>query len=481
MINNNETKLAILGGSPTRSTPFIVEPMIDHNEEKLVLEALKQRNFSRYIGVGVDDEVLKMPSAEAAQITDYWHFLGGENVRQFSASFAVKMGTPFAIPVSSATAGLSIALAAAGIGPYDEVILPGISFSATGNAPLMIGAIPVFVDVNPETFCIDPNEIIKAISPRTKAILPVHLCGNMADMDAIMDIANQYKLKVIEDACQAIGGSWNNKKSGTIGDAGVFSFQQSKNIMTGEGGMIITSDPEIAKRCRMILNHGELCFDDTATTEELAGIIGLNFRMPELSAALGRAQLEKLDTVNNWRIKNADFLQKELNNIPGLKIPINQSTSNSPAENIPHFFTLLFDENAMGMPRSLFVSALRDEGIPVGTGYSRPMYANPTFLKRTAFNKNGFPWVDGSGVKSEITYEHGQCPVCENLLYKEFLWFYHIAYSSTIDDMTDIVNAIKKVINNKDELIAAEHLLEDRSKEYSAGRIGVAPKMLKGK
>ena len=282
---------AILGGTPERSRPFIVEPMIDENEERLVLAAIREKNFSRYIGSHSPDleTSLRLPSAEAAAIEADWHFLGGPNVRAFAAEFAAAFDVPFAVPVSSATTGLSIALGAAGIAPGDEVILPAISFSATASAILLFNAIPVFADVDPLSFCLNPAAVEAAVTPATKAILPVHLLGNLADMDALLDIAERHGLMVIEDAAQAPGAHWRDARAGTLGNAGVFSFQQSKNIMTGEGGMIVTRDAEIARRARLILNHGEVAFDDAASARDLANIIGLNARLPELSAALGRA------------------------------------------------------------------------------------------------------------------------------------------------------------------------------------------------
>jgi len=465
------SQLALLGGPPLRTEPFRVEPMIDETEEQLVLQAIRERNFSRYIGIAVDRDTLRMTSAEADALTDYWHFLGGPNVRAFAAAFAARFDVPYAIPVTSATAGLGIALAAAGVGPGDEVILPALSFSATGNAVLLFNSIPVFVDI-------DPAAIEAAISPRTKAILPVHLTGNIADMDRVLEIARRHGLKVIEDACQAIGGSWRNRFTGTLGDAGVFSFQQSKNIMTGEGGMIVTRDPEIAARCRLIVNHGELVFGDDATDEELANVVGFNYRMPELCAALGRAQLVKLDRVNAWRTRNAETLRRELAGIPGIVLPPSQRAEGGPARDVPHFFVALWDAEAAGMPRSLFVAALRAEGIPVGTGYSRPMYAAPTFLKRIAYGAGGYPWIT-PGFTSPVTYFKGMCPISEALLDDRFLWLYHIAYSSTEDDMRDVAAVVRKVMAGRDSLIAAMPSLADKLGGHSSGRIGVALQHLK--
>lgn len=477
------TDLAILGGSPTRNRPFLVEPMVDEDEERMVLQAIRERNFSRYIGSPTPDieAQLRLESRKAAAITDYWHFLGGPNVRGFAAEFSEAFDVPYAIPINSATTGLSVALAACGLEPGDEVIVPALSYTATGSAPLMYQYIPVFVDVDPLTFCIDPKAIERAITPRTRAIMVVHLTGNVADMDAILETARVHGLKVIEDTAQAIGATWKGAKAGTLGDAGVFSFQQSKNIMTGEGGMIVTRDAEVARRCRLILNHGEVVFDDNSDPADMVNMVGFNFRLPELCAALGRAQLRKLDSVNAWRARNADILRRELDGLAGITLPPSQRhESGGPARDVPHLFVSLYDGEVMGMPRELFVAALREEGIPVGTGYVRPMYANPMFLKKIAFGRAGAPWVSPDGKASPVEYRHGQCPVAERLLGRSFLWFYHIAYSSTEDDMLDIGRAVRKVVAGREALLANAERLRDKLGAYSSGRIGVAPAQLKG-
>ena len=468
------TDLAILGGAPVRMRPFQVEPLVDSDEEAMVLAAIRDKNFSRYIGSNAPDieKTLRMTSAEAASIGDYWHYLGGSNVRAFAAEFAAAFGAPYAIPVNSATTGLSVALAAAGVGPGDEVIVPAISFSATASAVLLFNSIPVFADVDPATFCIDPHAVRAAIGPRTKAILPVHLAGNVADMHEILAIAREHGLVVIEDAAQAPGASWNGQKAGTLGAAGVFSFQQSKNIMTGEGGMIVTSDPEVARRCRLIINHGEVIFDAHHTADDLANIVGCNFRMPELCAAVGRAQLRKLDTVNEWRTRNADILRDGLSGLPGLRLPPSQREGNV-ARDVPHMFVALHDAKSMGIGRSIFVAALRAEGIPVGTGYVRPMYANPTFLKGIAFGRDGCPWTcqcDGGAVRV-YRYEMGMCPVAERLLDEEFLWFYHVAYPSTEADMADIIAAVRKVVDGRARLADRAGAIDPAMGARSQGRV----------
>ena len=471
--------LAILGGPPVRTAPFLVEPMVDAEEERMVLEAVREKNFSRYIGAASDDieTILRMTSAEAASIEEYWHVLGGPNVRAFAAEFADKFGVDHAIPINAATTGLSVALAAAGVGPGDEVIVPAISFSATASAVLLFNSIPVFADVDPDTFCLDPDSVAAAITPRTRAILPVHLTGNVAELDAFRALADGHDLILIEDAAQAPGAKWGEKFAGTLGDAGVFSFQQSKNIMTGEGGMIVTDDPEIARRCRLILNHGEVALDAQHGPEDLANIIGCNFRMPELCAAVGRAQLRKLDAVNDWRTRNANILREEFRDLPGLRLPPSQRRGNTPAEDVPHLFVALHDADEMGIPREVFVAALRAEGVPVGTGYVRTMYANPTFLQQVAYGTGGCPWTcqRNGDANAPRRYEMGMCPVSERLLDKEFLWFYHIAHASTEADMADIGHAVRKVIGQREALGRVNPADFAGQGAQAQGRIGTSP------
>ena len=472
-------ELALFGGPPVRTAPFLVEPMTNGDEERMVLAAIRDKNFSRYIGSSSGDieEVLRMTSAQAAEVSDYWHFLGGENVRMFAAEFAEKFGVEFAVPINSATTGLSVALAAAGVGPGDEVIVPAISYTATASAVLLFNSIPVFADVDPLTFCIDPDAVRAAITPRTRAILPVHLTGNVADMDALLDIADAHGLCIIEDAAQAPGAKWSGRMAGTLGKAGVFSFQQSKNIMTGEGGMIVTDDAEIARRCRLILNHGEVVFEDHHTAKDMANIVGCNFRMPELCAAVGRAQLKKLDAVNDWRKRNADILRSEFAGVRGLRVPPSQGAGNSPADDVPHLFVALFDKEEMGMSREVFIAALRAEGVPAGTGYVRTMYANPTFGKYVAFGSGNCPWScrkDGADAAARPNYDRGICPVGERLLDEQFLWFYHIAHASTEEDMADIGRAVRKVAGHREALfgVSSDSLGELAAKQQ--GRIGVS-------
>lgn len=442
--------LALFGGSPVRQIPFQSTSPTDHEEWQSVKKVLERREFSRFMGSPSKDieRVLTLTSAEAEQFEDpYFSFLGGKMVRLFEADFAKKFNVGYAVSMNSATSALSASLAAAGVEAGDEVITTCMSFNATATSILLFNAIPVFVDIDPVSYCLDPLKIEAAITSSTRAIMVVHLLGNAADMDAILDIAERHHLKVIEDCAQAPGTLYRNKLVGTIGDIGVFSFQETKNITTGEGGMAITKDPLLAKRLRLIRNHGESIPDETWTEESLSNLVGMNFRMTELTAALGVAQLSKLDRNNQVRTENAYYLAEHLKNFPGISSPSYIEGT------VPHIFALLYHEQQTALSRGKIIAALRAEGIPVGSGYLRLVYENPLFLKRIAYGRGHCPWsCQGSG----RVYRQGDCPIAETLLRQKFIWYYHINAPNSVDDMKDVVRAFEKIFENKTRLKYAD-------------------------
>jgi dTDP-4-amino-4,6-dideoxygalactose transaminase len=236
---------------------------------------------------------------------------------------------------------------------------------------------------------------------------------------------------------------------GTIGAAGVFSFQQSKNIMTGEGGMVLTDDPEIARKVRLILNHGETVLDDRHSDDEIANVIGCNFRMTELCAAVGRAQLPKLAAVNEWRMRNYRILVDAVSDLAWLTPPHIPDG----VQYVCHALAFLYDAKRADCPRDVFAAAIRAEGVPVGTGYVRTMYESPTFLRRIALGKGGWPWTAGAS-PSPVHYQRGQCPVAEALLGEQFIWIYHVAHPSTKEDMLDVAAAFHKVAAHLPQIAA---------------------------
>ncbi len=442
------SKLAAFGGAPVREKPFHSSVVIDRHEQELINQVLQNKEFSRFMGSpnqGITEELI-LPSLDAEKIEgQYFSFLGGRMVRKFEAEFSRKFDVPYSVSVNSATSGLSVALGAAGVGPGDEVITTCMSFNATATSILLFNSIPVFVDVDRNTFCLDPARVEQAIGPKTKAILVVHLLGNAADMDAIMKIARQHKLIVIEDCAQAPGTKYKGKYVGTIGDAGVFSFQETKNMMTGEGGMVITKSPHLARKMRLIRNHGESIPEETWDDDSLVNVVGMNFRMTELTAALGIAQIAKLDENNRVRTENAYYLSNELQDLPGISIPIIKEGV------VPHIFALIYDSHLTGVNRDKVLAALRAEGIPVGSGYLRLMHENPIFLRKIAYGKNQCPWSCHL-YDSKREYNIGEFQVSENLIKEKFIWFYHINRPNEVEDMEDVSNAFRKVFDGLDLL-----------------------------
>lgn len=442
--------LALLGGEPIRTTPFASSVVIDDDEKTLVAETLERGELSRFMGSpsGDMERVLTLTSAEAVDYEpQYFTFLGGRMVRRFEADFAAMFGSRFAVSVNSATSGLSTALAAVGAGPGDEVIVTCLSFNASATSILMTNATPVFVDVDRQSLCLDPEAVRRAITPRTKAILAVHLLGNSADLDTLSAIAREHGLALIEDCAQAPGTRYGERYVGTIGDLGVFSFQETKNMTTGEGGMIVTDDARLAKRCRLVRNHGESIADESTPDAELDCMVGFNFRMTELSAAVGVAQLRKLPENNRVRSENARFLAERLRRLPGLDVP---AWVDDPA-NVIHVLPVLYDADAAGAPREVVMAAIRAEGVPVGQGYQRLMPANPLFCRAVAFGEKHCPFACALH-GADAPREQGPWPVAERLLEQEFIWFYQINRPNTLEDMEDVAVAFESVLENAEAL-----------------------------
>lgn len=441
--------LALLGGPATRTQPFPPVACIDHEEEDAVLAVLRSRLLSGFVGSTSAnvESWLAMPSAEAAaaNLPDY-SFLGGRTVRQFEADFARWAGIPFAVSNSTATGALSAALAACGVGPGDEVITTCMSFTATGASILTFNSIPVFVDVSPGNYCLDPAAVERAITPATKAILVVHLYGLAADMDAIMEIARRHQLVVIEDCAQAIGTRHRGRLVGTIGDAGVFSFNHQKNITTGEGGMIVTRRPEVARHARLTRNHGEVVPTEDWSDEALANVLGFNMRMTEMTAALGVAQLRKLEENNRVRNENAAALRDRLRAVPFL------SFQDIPAHTEPciHVLAAFYDAAAAGVPRADVVRALAAEGIPVGCGYPRLMHEHPLFTRGIVYGTQGYPFTAPGSRRP--AYGRGVCPFAERITRENLLTIALLHRPCTTEHMASVSAAFEKVFAQLDAL-----------------------------
>ena len=415
------TKLALFGGTKIRSKPFPPHPVISNDEKKAVLEVLDSGNLSTFVAAAGEN------------------FLGGKKIQEFEQDFSKYIGTKYAVAFNSATAALHSAVVAVGVRPGDEVIVPPYTFTSTATSVLMHNAIPIFSDVTKHTFCLDPKKLENVLSSLTKAIIPVHLFGQSCDMDEIVNFAKKNGLKIIEDCAQAPGGLYRGKKVGTIGDCGIFSFQESKNMMTGEGGMLVTNDDEIVKIARMMRNHGEVLNSSDKKRSYKSEILGYGYRMTELEASLGIVQLKKLDFMNNERIKLTEYITEKLNKIPGFN-----HTKLDYVKHVYYVYSFTYDEEIVGISRDKFCEAMQSEGIPFFGGYVKPLYLNPLYQEKLAF---AFKHHLG-----KTNYSKGICPITEDLHEKKLIITPVCRYPATIKDMDDILLAISKVLENKNML-----------------------------
>lgn len=290
----------------------------------------------------------------------------GEWVKKFEDGFRAYIGTEHAIATSNGTVALDIALKALDVKGGDEIIVPDFTFIATANSVLFQGAKPVFADIDARTFNIDPDDILAKISPKTKAILGVHLFGHPFDVSALKEICEDHHLHLIEDCAQAHGAEYRGKRVGSFGDLGCFSFYATKNMTTGEGGMVTTSDEELKRRLSLIINHGQ-------SQKYLHTTLGYNYRMTNIQAAIGVAQLEKLDRFNAQRIKNAEYLNKHLN-FPGLITPF----KNDAVKHVYHQYAVKVEDD-FPLTRDEFLDYLSQNGIGSAVHYPYPIHLQPLY------------------------------------------------------------------------------------------------------
>ena len=293
----------------------------------------------------------------------------GKEVEAFEKEFAQYLGAKHGVAVVNGTAALDVALKALRIGPGDEVITTPFTFIASANSILFQGAKPVFADIDPKTYNLDPNEVLEKITDKTKAIVVVHLYGQPADMKAFKEIAEDHKLYLIEDCAQAHGAEFEGQKVGTFGDIAAFSFYPTKNMTTGEGGMVVTNNDELAKKADLIRNHGQ-------AEKYLHVELGYNLRMTNIAAAIGRAQLKKLDGWNKKRIENAKLLSEGISKIDGLTPPYVD-------ERVKHVFHqyVIKVEEEFPLNRDELMAKLREKGIGSAVHYPSPVHQQPFYQK----------------------------------------------------------------------------------------------------
>lgn len=310
-------------------------------------------------------------------------YVSGHKVREFEERFAEYIGARHAVAMSNGTAALHASLAAVGVGPGDEVVVPPLTFFSTVTSVIHAGAVPIFADIEAESLCLDPADVRRVLSPRTKAILPVHLFGNSADMDGLMDVASEVGVKVLEDCAQAHGTRHRGRTVGSIGDAGAFSFYATKAMTTGEGGMITTDDDGLAEYARLVRGHG-------MENRDTHVVLGYNYRMTEISAAMGLVQLGRLEQTTEARIRHSEWLRERLSDVPWLR-----AVKLEPHVRHTYFWCPFWvDEDALGITAPELVKALRSNGIEVRQRYQTPLYRQPLMIRQN-FYANGKPWDGG--------------------------------------------------------------------------------------
>ena len=423
-------KLALLGGPPIRRTPYPPYNTIGEEEKKRAMEVLDSGVLSGFVASGNDN------------------FYGGACVRELETLFCEAFQTQFAVSFNSATSALHGTMIAAGIDPGDEVLVPPYSMSATASAVLMCNALPVFVDIEPNMFCMDPLKIEAAITPRTKAIIVVNLFGQPADLDAILNIAERHNLILVEDNAQAPAATYKGRYAGTVSHMGVFSLNRHKTMQCGEGGMVITNDKRFKERLQLARNHGEVVLAHWGKKEH-SDIVGFNYRLSELHAAVAIPQFKKLDALNNERVALADALSKRLTEVTLMSPP----KIRPDCKHVYYLYPMLYKAEE-GLSRELFIKAMIAEGMQI-SNYEIPIYFCPIYQKlmqEGSVEHNRF-------VKSHMptpNYAEGICPNVE-MLYKKSMLVTNICRSpQTEKEMDEFVAAVKKIEENMEELKNSE-------------------------
>ena len=426
--------LAILGGPRARTTPYPAWPVFDQTDIDAVSATLRSGRWGGYPYPG--------PSSV-----------------EFARRFAAMQGGGYPVLMANGTVTMEVACRAAGIGWGDEVIVPACTFQATAAAPMAAGAIPVIVDIDPETFCIDPAGIEAAITPRTRAILPVHLASQVCDMDAIMDIAERHNLVVIEDCAHAHGAAWRGRGVGTIGDFGSFSFQSSKSISTGEGGILLCRTPEMAARAASLIDCGRphsMVFPFAEVDSPQAGLsmdsMGANYRMAEIQAALGVAALQRFPEQVRQRVEMRAYLEESLSEVPGVRL-----LRRDPRHTGRSFYRYSFaiEPQVFGTSNLVVSALLNEEGVPAETGYP-PMHRYDLFQP----GKSRLPVP--SAFPEYFDFHKYSLPVAEQVCENEAVWLEEQVFRAGPQGIDDVVRAFQKILANQNHMDEAIRILKEK-------------------
>ncbi|MGV3509291.1 MAG: DegT/DnrJ/EryC1/StrS family aminotransferase [Sphingobacteriaceae bacterium] len=418
-INEGE-KPAILGGKPVRTKDWQKWPIWNpETDEKPVVDVIRSGVWSR------------------ASIAT-----------EFEKEWAKALGVKRSLTVANGTNALIVALQQFDIGAGDEVIVPPYTFIATVSSVLLTGAIPVFADVDRETFQIDPDKIEAKITPRTKAIIPVHICGLPADMDRIMAISRKHNLIVLEDACQAHLAEYDHKKVGTIGDAGCFSFQNSKNLPIGEGGAIVSNDETFIDKCYSYHNYGYPFGTLVGSINVGSTMLGTKVRTSEYASAIGLSLLKRLDGETTTRNENAAYLKSQIAEIPGI---IPYKLYDKVTRGAFHLFPFRYQkESFKGLSRSKFLKALKAEGIPCSSGYTSLI--EMPFINEAFQSKNFKRMYSEKDLNYKEYLQRNKCSNNEILCTEEAVWLSQNLLLGTKSDMNDIASAMTKIYKNAEQL-----------------------------
>jgi dTDP-4-amino-4,6-dideoxygalactose transaminase len=417
MTDDARESLALAGGTPLRSKPFPAWPVHDEREANALVETLNDPKW------GIDSL----------------------RVERFEEQFGAFQQAAYAVSCANGTVALEIALEALGLGPGDEVIVPAYTFIASATSVLATGATPVFTDIEPDTYNIDPDHAATLITPRTRAIMPVHFAGASADMDRVNRLAKAHGLAVIEDAAQAVCGEWAGRKVGTLGDIGTFSFQSSKNMTAGEGGMVVTASEELYRLVRSFQNCGRMIGGEWYRHYVPAS----NHRISAFQAAILAVQLSRVEEQTARREESAAYLSDQIEkNVPGISV---LHYPPQVTRNACHLFIMRYDPDQWnGIPKTRLIQALRAEGIPCSQGYMLPLYDQDLFALDSVRRR---PGRYGESWRT-VDYRSEKLPVTERACGEEALWLPQFVLLGGREDMDDIVSAMLKLRGRIDELAA---------------------------
>ena len=416
------SELAILGGKPVRTRPFSPWPQYLPTDAQRLNNVLESRHWGGY----------PVPSRYAGE---------------FAENFAAMHGAKYGLCVSNGTIALVAALNAVGIRFGDEVIVPAYTWDGTATAVLFAGGVPVFADVDPDTYCLDVEAVRKAITPRTRAILPVHLALRFADMDGLLALARKHDLKIIEDCAHVHGGQYQGRGSGSMGDLGCFSFQESKLMTSGEGGIVITSNLQYFEHLQSQVNCGRASLTDQFQQR----VLGSNYRMTELQASLLIGQLEMLPDFAAKRSRAAARLGEALGGIPGVRaLPAQKQITREAI----YCYVFQYRPEIGGVSRDMFVAALDKEGIPSDGRFYEPVYRSDLFYATPEI----CPQLT-VGRDKAVDYSTVHCPISERAAYEESVWLPQFLLIGEDHDVEDIIAGVTKVMRNLGDLVGADPAL----------------------